>query len=334
MDWFLAPLVAPGAIGFMNGPVALGSVEALASAVAPVNVMTPTGSVTLERATRDNIQDAFELWLSRVTSDDGNVGVFYFCGHGVMVTDHYLLAEDFGRSKAMPWERAFDISNTLRAIERDVKGALYVFIDACREMSTDIALSLGANPNALKFVDIKRPVVIKSKSLIAATGEGKLAFAVEGKVSRFTEALLTAMSGFCGVQGDIGQTWDVDGEVLASAVRKLLANGNKTPQRRQVSDQTISGDLVPLLRLTSAPKVKVELDLLPESMRALAKMYLLSARGLRQEHDGANGVFSCEVPRGFYSFGATAPQSQFGDLLVEDREFVPPLFAYPMQAQV
>ena len=173
IDWFLAPLVAPGTAGFANPVTSLGSVEGLASADAAVAVTSSGGIVQLDPATKDNVQDAFERWLARVSSDAANIGVFYFCGHGVMVADHYLLTEDFGRSNTMPWEKAFDMSNTLRAIERDVKGALYFFIDACREVSKDIALTLGANPLALKEVDLKKPVVRTSTSLIQATGGGQ-----------------------------------------------------------------------------------------------------------------------------------------------------------------
>ncbi|MDB5859727.1 MAG: hypothetical protein JWQ76_3416 [Ramlibacter sp.] len=331
VDWFLGSLgQAPAA--FSNPVTPLGSVEALASADAPLEVAAPAGPVQLEPATRDNVQAAFETWLARVVADTGNIGVFYFCGHGVMVADHYLLLEDFGKSSVLPWEKAFDMSNTMRAVERDARGALFFFVDACREVSKDIALTLGANPLALKGVDLKKPVLRSSSSVIEATGEGKLAFAVEGKVSRFTEALLTAMSGYCGVKGPGSATWDVDGEIIAGAVRKLLEKGNKTAKRRQVSDQTISGDSVPLLRLPTPPLVKVELDLTPEQMRVLSMMYLLSAKGVRKDHPGAKGAFVVEVPRGMYSVGATALANQFGELLYEDQDLIPPWFAFTMQA--
>jgi len=333
IDWFLAPLMTQGATGFANPDTPLGSVEGLASADTPVAVSATTGVVTLAPATRENIQEAFERWLARLTSDDANIGVFYFCGHGIMVADHYLLAEDFGKSNAVPWEKAFDMSNTLRAVERDAKGALFFFVDACRELSKDVALTLGANPLALKAVDLKKPVLRTSTSLIEATGEGKLAFAVEGKVSRFTEALLTAMSGYCGVRGPGSPTWDVDGETIASAVRKLLEKGNKTAKRRQVSDQTIGGESVPLLRLQAPPRVKVELDLIPEPMRALARMYLLSAKGVQHVHDGAAGAFVTEVPRGMYVVGAKALAKEFKDLMFEDQDLIPPVFGLTMQAQ-
>lgn len=331
LDWCLAPLVNPAEVGYCNPACPLASVEGLASGEAVVSMTTPAGAVELAPATLGNIEDAFDGWLERVAGNDANIGLFYYCGHGIMAADHYLLAEDFGRSNQRPWGKAFDVSNTLRAVEREVKGALYFFIDACKEISREQALTLGANPSALKAVDLAKPVVRSSSSLIEATGEGRLAFALEGRVARFTEALLTALSGYCGVKSAGRPTWDVDGETLAAAVRKLLENGNKTASRRQVSSQVISGASVPLLTVGTPPRVKVEIDLTPEQKRATAQMYLLSARGNRYEHDGSNGVFQTEVPRGFYSVGALAKGGEFAAIQHDDQDLGPPLYDFIMQ---
>jgi hypothetical protein len=141
------------------------------------------------------------------------------------------------------------------------------------------------------------------------------------------------MSGYSGVRGPGSATWDADGETIASAVRKLLNNGNKTAKRRQVSDQTIGGDSVPLLRFGTPPLVKVELDLMPEPMRALARIYLLSAKGVRHDHEGVKGAFVTEVPRGIYEIGAKAPANEFGDLTLEDQDLIPPLYNLTLQAR-
>ncbi len=152
-------------------------------------------------------------------------------------------------------------------------------------------------------------------------------------MSRFTDALLTALSGYCGVKGAGSATWDIDGETIASAVRKLLENGNKTAKRRQVSEQRIGGSSVSLLKSIQVPKVKVELDLLPEAMRAVAKLYLTSARGDSFPHNGTDGIFQTEVPRGFYAIGAKAIGGEFAELMFDDQDLIPPLFDLTMRAQ-
>jgi hypothetical protein len=180
LDWFLAGVSLPGSCGFVNPAAPLASVEALASAATLFTFNAPTGILTVDAATRQNIQDAFEAWLLRLKSHPDNIGVFYFCGHGMMVSDHYLLAEDFGRSNAQPWAQAFDISNTIRAVEREVSGSVFYFIDACREIARDVAMTLGADPIALQAADLNKRVVRNSVTAIYATGEGELAFAPQG----------------------------------------------------------------------------------------------------------------------------------------------------------
>ncbi len=339
LDWFLAPLLAPPAAGFANALAPLASVEALASSDVAVVVDTPTGAMPVDPATRDNIQDAFEAWLVRLRSHADNIGVFYFCGHGFMASEHYLLAEDFGRSNALPWSQAFDISTTIRAVEREIAGTVYYFIDACREIARDVAMTLGADPSALQVVDLSKKVIRKSVTAIYATGEGELAFAPQGgEVSRFTSALICAMSGYAGIKAPGTATWNVDGESVAAAVRQLLEydaleTSGKPGSGKQVSEQSVQGSSVPLLRLNAAPKVKVWLDLSPAQRRALFEIYLLSAKGNRVMQTQLDRVFKIEVPRGFYEVGAQDPAGALASVVHQEEELVPPAYALTLKSQ-
>lgn len=337
LDWFLAPVISAAAPGFANAKAPLASVEGLISAAPAARIDTPTGPLTVAAATRDNIQDAFEAWLERLKAHADNIGVFYFCGHGLMVSEHYLLAEDFGRSNAQPWSQALDITSTMRAVEREVPGTLYYFIDACREISRDVALTLGANPSALLAVDLGKKLIRQSGTTIYATGEGELAFAPPGgSVSRFTSALLCALSGYAGVKAPGAATWDVDGETLATATRKLLESdeldsAGKTAAGQQVCEQILHGSSVPLVRLGVAPKVKVWLDLSPAQRRALYELYLLSAKGSRAAQTRLNQVFRTELPRGFYEVGALDPAGALPAVVHAEEELLPPIYALTLQ---
>ncbi len=311
-EWFLAPVTQPNSVGFINSAAPIATLHALASASESVTLATPNGPVALEAATRSNIDAAFASWLRCLKRNDGNVGVFYFCGHGLMLSDHYLLAEDFGGNDLQPWAAAFDISSTIRAVEREVKGALYFFLDACREVSQEIALSVGANPSALMAADLRLKVSRSSLTRISATGEGQLAFAeAGGHVSRFTKALIQSLSGFAGIKAAGQAAWDVDGETLASAIRKILeydwekAKDGKGTQL-QLSEQIIHGRAVPLIRLNFSPKVAVEVTYSPETKRALYELYLQSAV-MRVAQTQLDKPFEVDVPMGIYSVGAVDP---------------------------
>jgi hypothetical protein len=339
LDWFLAPSVAPGTPGFVNPAAPLASIEALASSTAPLSINTPGGVKVVDTATRDKIQDAFDDWLVRTRSHPENVGVFYYCGHGVMASEHYLLAEDFGRHNGLPWAQAFDITTTIRAVEREVPGTVYYFVDACREIARDVAMTLGANPSPLLAVDLNRKVIRKSVTVVYATGEGELAFAPQGgEVSRFTSALLCALSGYCGVKAPGTATWNVDGEIVAMAIRQLLEyyvleGSGKPGAGEQVSEQSVQGSSVPLIRLASAPKVKVWLDLTPLQRRALYELYVRSAKGDRMAQTLRNQAFKTEVTRGFYEVGARDPAGTLPAVLHAEEELRPPTYLLTLLSQ-
>jgi hypothetical protein len=341
IDWCLGPLLEPEKNGHLHWNSPLGSLEALASGTVAVQVQASGGPVTLDRATRKNIRTAFLAWLRHVTSHADNIGVFYFCGHGIMVDDHYLLAEDFGDPDEDDWQNAFNFTSTLRSLERQVKGALYFFIDACRVISADAALELGASPHPLTSKNRRKDVLCRSTTLLHATGEGKEAFAADGgAVSRFTEALVTALSGYCGHKEARLATWGVDGEALGKAVHRLVERSNipepgtPDPPQPQSTSWTINGHLVPLVQLQQRPKVKVELRLTPEQKRACYLFYLTSVTGEHYPDDGLHTIFQTEVPKGFYEVGARPTAPQFGSIKPwPDEELDPPLYRpEPMEA--
>ena len=336
LDWVLIP--PGGGAGFSNPMAPLASVEALCSAEAPVGINTPAlGAIELNPATRDDIQEAFEAWLARMKSHEDNIGIFYFCGHGVMVADHYLMAEDFGRT-LQPWLKALNITLTIRAIEREIAGTVFFFIDACRNIPRALAQKLGATPLPLVDVDLKKDVSRKHVTAIYATGEGQLAFAPPGgEISRFTAALLCALSGYCGVKNPGEQTWNVDGDNMATAIRKLLEHNEpdltgKAGKETQVSDQAILGPLVPLQRITVSPKVMVRLDLAPKNRRALYELYL--AKGAKRvAQQLVDQVFRVDLPRGMYEVGALDPQGALPHVFHEDEDLVPPMYTLTLKSQ-
>lgn len=341
LDWCFAPQLhpdPPASPGLVNNQAPLASVEVLVSADEPFVAQTPNGQCDVERATRNNIQLAFESWLVRMRTHPGNIGVFYFCGHGIMVSDHYLLADDFGASPAQPWANAFDISNTMRAAEREVNGGMYFFIDACREISRDVAMTLAANPSPLWAPDLSKRLISSSLTAIYATGEGELAYApLGGEVSRFTSALVCALSGYCGIKAPGTQTWNVTGETLAAAVRNILNVEHEysqvKPNQKQVSEQQIRGEPVPILTLSRPPLVKVVLDLDPVQRRVMYDLYLQSVLGGRYSQSCLNQAFRIDLPRGFYEVGALDPAGGLPHVHHQEEELVPPFYTLTMRSQ-
>ena len=171
-----------------------------------------------------------------------NVAVFYFCGHGVAGANDYLLPSDFGVNRDNPFADAIDITDTARAMRRLAGGPLYFFIDACRQASRD-ALSPGASPPALAFVDSAEPVRSFVRLILWATGEGEAAFGVKAEASRFCAALTEALSGYEAEKAPADKGWVVTGDILARSVRSILEAQNTSLEagKHQYVEQQLIG---------------------------------------------------------------------------------------------
>ncbi len=242
-SWFLGRQgPAPAAVGFHNPNAPLATVEMVLS---PSQAYTrPDGNeVLVEAATHANIIQGFVRWTDRAAHHDQNIAVFYFCGHGVIGANDYLLPSDFGAvNPRMPWGEAIDITDTARAMRRLAGGSLYFFIDACRQPARD-ALRPGASVPALESVDFNKPVRSFARLILWATGEGQAAFGVASKASRFCAALTEALSSYEAEEAPGGTGWMVTGEVLARSVRRILdaANEELEPEKRQYVEQQLIG---------------------------------------------------------------------------------------------
>jgi tetratricopeptide (TPR) repeat protein len=240
-NWFLGrQRLVDTEIGFHNPNVPLATVEMLLSPRQPY--ARPDGSeVLVKTATNLNIAQGFKRWVERAAANDNNIAVFYFCGHGVMGHNAYLLPSDFGElHPSNEWSDAMDIEQTAKAVRRVVAGPIYFFLDACRRAVRD-PLNPGATPPALMKVDFAKPVRNFSQLILWANGEGEAAFGLADKVSRFTQALIDALSGYEAEPAPNGMGYIVTGKILASSVSEILENGNKSldPEYHQSSQQQL-----------------------------------------------------------------------------------------------
>ncbi|MDJ0944437.1 MAG: tetratricopeptide repeat protein [Kiloniellales bacterium] len=222
--WFAARQAdTPGDVGFWNPYVPLATVELLVS---------PSSDLT-EEATRTNIESAYEIWINRVKENVQNIGIFYFCGHGVAGRNDYVLPADFGKS-LNPWRDAIDITNTARAVRRRANASFYFFIDACRDCKPE-ALRPGAGQSSLDEFEPEKDVLSFSRLMVWAVGDGRQAHAPKGGVSRFTSAIIKALSGFCAEAVPEENTWVVTGATLCTSIERILEEENRSlePRYRQ-----------------------------------------------------------------------------------------------------
>lgn len=251
--------VAEWLLNELHNPEApLASLEVLISSPAPAVVATPSGPVTVEPATMTNIASAASRWFARADEHAENVAVFYHCGHGLESTDLALLAQDFGApggAPIRPWEFAYNFHRTYRGMAQCKARGQFYFIDACRQVSADVLAFDGRDLQVLAAPQLRGNNTRSAPILYASARESR-AFAQTDGVSRFTGALLAALSSN-GTERRAG-TWRVSSEILGRAVLARIQLGNipGVPAQQCVVGGESTGP-VALHTITGNPQVPV-----------------------------------------------------------------------------
>lgn len=268
--WMVGDEAAAGGLNNPNAP--LTTLEILVSSRHEERLNVAGVPHEIERASLPQVQNGFDRWLEEIQSHPNNVGVLYFCGHGVMGNgpEHILLLDDYGSVKNRPFQTgSFDLPNTVRALWRQVRAQLYIFIDACRTYERRVSDLMGARPAPLLGDSASTANINRGTTQIESAGEGLPAYGDANGVSRFTDALLQALNGYCGAPQPGTPFWLVNGSALSQTVPKLLAIVNKERGGEpQACTPHSSGAVdLPLHQTTQVPKVKVEIELSPEALR-------------------------------------------------------------------
>lgn len=327
-----------GAGGGLNNPAApLTTMEILVSSEKGEHLDVGGTVYAIEPASLVRVQAAFDRWLVELLRHPDNVGVLYFCGHGVTGTgpEHILLLDDYGANANRPFQSgSFDISNTLRALWRRVQAQLYVFIDACRTYDQSLGEAVGSRPPPLLQNGASTQNINCGSTWIESTGEGLPAYGDTLGTSRFTEALLQALGGYCGAPQGGSPNWLINGSALIQAVPKLLATVNRARggEPQSCSPHASGARELPLHVTAQIPKVKVEIELSPEAQRMLRSYSihdLLNPATPPITGGLAPGIWWTEACKGTYEvrIDSTTPYAS------GQQYFDPPHFRLPVEVQ-
>lgn len=306
---------------FSNPDAPLGSVEFLASA--GDDFVSPSGLQTaLTESTLDNIEAAYKRWIKRLGNNSRSRGVFYFCGHGVSDgVDQMLIADDFGEDPDDPWASAFHVSNTCQASIRKTAASLLFLIDACLEFSAGPGDELSG---PMPLIKGKRSGTPKCREwmVLRATTTNRLAYGEAGGKARFTEAVLRALSGFCGRQRASSQVFDVTASQLHEATAvflQRLGKGDDVGAQRFGSVHGEGSWDVPLHVLTERPRVLLELDVNPQGFRAKADVFVVKPGLAKTTKPLTSGPAEFILPRGEWTYGASSTTGVFTDQSCADQ---------------
>lgn len=324
--------------GLNNPNAPLATIEVLISSVQPISFVVAGNAIAAEGATSERVGAGFDRWLDEVQADPRNVGIVYFCGHGVTGNgpEQYLLLEDHATSQNRPFQTgSFDMTSTLRALLRTVPAQLYVFVDACRTYDRRLSSRMAGGPGPLLDEPASTQNVNRGTMLVEATGEGEPAYGDSADVSRFTAALLLALQGYCGVAQAGTSDWLVNGEALSQSIRKLLAwvNKQRTGAEQSCTPHPSGPSDAALHVRANPPIVKVEIEVIPSAHVADAdyRMSDLVRKGAAPVEGALDGgVWKAEALKGQYAIHVLSRQRSFREFRREAEYVDPPTYRLPV----
>lgn len=216
----------------LNNPHApLKSIEVLISQPAPANYTDKNGlAAAIDSATFANFEVSAKAWLDRASTDDKNVAIFYFCGHGLGdgVNSH-LLMSDYG-STNRPLRHAVNFP-AFRLAMGTCKAAKQLFLlDACRVVDPTMLLDpYNVGDSGLPPGNVTKMPTHVANPVIYSARTGEQAFGPPGGISYFTDALLHGLRR-CGVYLSKGTKWAVSPNQLQLAIAGLLDDFSGKPQ--------------------------------------------------------------------------------------------------------
>ncbi|MGS4989945.1 hypothetical protein ACVDG9_18425 [Roseibium sp. RP-7] len=180
----------------------LGTLEVLISdPQSPAN-RYPWNRGPIDGATNANVKQSGAEWFQRLVKGDGDVALFYCCGHGAShLQQPVLFLEDLNEDPANTWchLNLGYVASALRKLPN--VSAAFLFSDACGQYVPDFELVVPPPQDCRFFPASPFGTSRNQVSLLCAAAEGQ--FAYEGTQSdassinfgRFTQTLLKGLSG-------------------------------------------------------------------------------------------------------------------------------------------
>lgn len=330
-DWFLGGLAGrPASQAFSNADAPVGSVEML---ISPQQTYTVPGGqpLQIEEPTFEGLQAAYENWLARLGDNPASRGVLYYCGHGISDGEsQYLVADDFGVAPNRKWRYVFNVVKTIEAAQRSTRAVLLYFIDACMEFDQSVVNAISA-PMALIDGQADAPLKTKDYAVIRSTTMNRLAYAPQNGLSRFTDAFVTALSGFCGKQRAGTQLFEVTPSALKEAMDVFLDRSTQ-PGMEQTISHAGSGANVPIHVLDEVPKVLAQVAVNPVLYRVASTVFFEGMANDRRTQGfatAAQAYAEFQIPRGEWVCGVEPTQpGTFQTCRLPSEYMVPPHWRY------
>lgn len=249
-------------------------------------------------------RDAIKEFHKRGDACEGNLLIFYFCGHGISSgNDTALLLSDYGANPLNALEGALDFRRLRAGLARCKASEQVYFIDACRA-SSDTLLDNDGYAGAVLFGGGPRPQELATLSapVFYATLNGAKAYARPAMRSVFTGALIRALEDL-GAEDEMGD-WRVSTNRLQTAIEHVAGREAEQIERRQTPVATdVSNIYVHFPRRLPLALVYVTVEPADDLDKGPLTYVYESGVSEAAPVSGRNGaVWELELPAGQYDF--------------------------------
>ena len=278
-DWLIGP------DGYHDPDRPLASVRLLLSGGDGRYANPATGEEhAVPPATLAEVTTAIDEWSTALNVNEGDLAIFFFSGHGVMVgMEQILLLSDFGDLKARKVRGAAIRFNPFRlGMSHFAAREQCYFLDACRSYTEAFASALGAAGESFLDPAPKFYSRFAAQPVFNATVAGEYAFGRDDEPSLFTGALLQALKGGGTDNRKSPEQWQILPSQLNDAIEFIVRRRAKREGLGRLQIPSAQ-ELVPLSlgRIVGPPLVPVGLGCNPEEATPLGRFKFTEAAGWR-----------------------------------------------------
>ncbi|MFD9123558.1 hypothetical protein [Kitasatospora sp. NPDC059571] len=254
----------------------LGTVDVLLSSDSDAVWPTDPGLVVPRRAVYNNVRAAWRRWVDVCDTDDRNIALLYFCGHGWGGAQTYLLVEDFA-AVVDEWENHVIDFNQTRLDMRACRALTqYFFLDTCSNEPYDLGRR-KIRPHNLIVPDqhktdlrMAHPDTWPNNPVLKPTPNRIESRVQPDEITPFARALVKTFDGLGARERD--DAWEIRSRYLVSQMSDVLdwywpdlhASDYLDPWRGESNRDTL------LRRCPGIPLVPFRLGCTPDSIRSSA----------------------------------------------------------------
>jgi len=279
---------------------------------------TETGkaAVSVPEALFKNIRDAAAEWRERAHSNQNNHALFFFIGHGMEGTDHYLLPMDAFADVNAPAENLIMLHRTISRMLSCRAAMQAFFVDACRSPLSPPLKTQETDPQGIGRALLATSSITNNRHaplFRSAKAKGLPAAGRNGRETFFTEGLLDCLRRL-GADDDNGSG---DFWIYADSLRQSLAERMRRLSLQNQLSLDCDFDLkdhsepdAPLHQINAADcRVQASLTVQPTQMLPSTHLRMESTVAGLFERQPQSDPWLTEVPPEIYTVSGLDPVS-------------------------